>query len=346
MDIATDLVEESLRILGERLPPGWRVTRSVDTGPGDRENAALFEFTTQSGMANGLAFVEVKRSFAAADIERLLGGLTRRLRDAFGHRTILLVSEFLSPRTRELLAAEDVSYLDLTGNIRLVMQMPPIFVETSGAERWPQQRNRERLVGISRGYVSRILNRLADEALIERETRGPVEAVDWPALLRERGRAVDLVTANASRTYLSPNGARGAFEAIVRSGLADDVVVTGSFAAVRVAPVAAPALLILYLKPVGGDRSPFDSVAERLGLLPADESPDVFLLEPADSSVLDRTRTVGGLEMIGYPQLVVDCLGGTGRMPSEAEAVLDWMQANESAWRCPTLSAYLAAGRP
>jgi hypothetical protein len=46
--------------------------------------------------------------------------------------------------------------------------------------------------------------------------------------------------------------------------------------------------------------------------------------------------------MVNVPQLVVDCLSGSGRMPAEGEAVLEWMQANESEWRFPSLDTYLA----
>jgi hypothetical protein len=202
----------------------------------------------------------------------------------------------------------------------------------------------EGATGISRGYVSRILDRLTDEALIERKPRGLVERVDWPALLRTRGQSVDLFGPNATRTYIAPNGARAAFESLPGSQIAGDVVVTGSFAAVRIAPVAAPALLVLYLRPQGG-RLSFDLVAEELGLFEAPEGADVVLLRPANDRIIEDTRTVDGVAMVNVPQLVVDCLSGSGRMPAEGEAVLEWMQANESEWRFPSLNDYLAGRR-
>lgn len=368
----SELLDEALKILEERLPPGWSVEKTAGQGEGSGAGDALFLFNSRLGSSNGAAIVEAKRNFSPADVQKLLGGLTRRMRDAAGNRPILLVSEYLSPRTRDLLAAEDVSYLDLSGNLRLVMQMPPIFIETSGADRRPQQRqvkrtsglsgaiagqivrflaevdppygviDIEKATGISRGYVSRVLDRLADEALIQRAPRGPVERVDWPALLRRRGQSVDLFGPNASRSYIAPNGARAAFESIAKSGVADNFVVTGSFAAVRIAPIAAPALLVLYLIPNGMETT-FDSVAQELRLLPAEESPDVILLRPANREPVANPRTDAGLKMVNLPQLVVDSLGGTGRMPSEGEAVLEWMLANEEIWRFGSLGEYLAA---
>ncbi len=365
-----ELIDSALAQLASRLPSGWTVERVEGQGAGTDEGDARFAFKTQSGMAMGSAIVEARRSFGPADVDRLLGGLTRRLREAAGSGPILLVTDFLSPRTRELLSKEDISYLDLTGNIRLVMQAPPIFVEVAGADRRPSTTSTRRsaglagakvgrvvrflaevvppygvndiegATGISRGYVSRVLERLADEALIRREPRGPVEEVDWPAMLRQRGQSVDLFRANTARTYISSNGPRAVLEALPRSKVADGVVVTGSFAAVRKAPVAGPALLVMYVVPTGGVAK-FDTTATELGLRPTDEAPDVVLLLPSNDRVVDDPWTGDGVRCVNLPQLAVDCLGGSGRMPAEGEALIDWMQTNTGEWQYPSLADYL-----
>lgn len=367
-----ELIEGALKLLASRLPPGWTVERAQGQGAGTGEGDALFAFNTQSGMGMGSAIVDARRSFGPTDVDRLLGGLTRRLREAAGSRTILLVSDFLSPRTRELLAKEDISYLDLTGNIRLVMQSPPIYVEVAGADRRPSAAKTERTAGlagakvgsvvrflaevvppygvndieaatgISRGYVSRVLDRLGDEALIRRESRGPVESVDWPALLRRRGQSVDLFRANTAQTYVSSNGASAVLDALPRSAVAKGVVVTGSFAAVRRAPVAGPALLVLYIVPSGGV-SRFDPTAAELGLRPTDAAPDVVLLLPSNDRVVEDPWEDEGVRCVSLPQLVVDCLGGNGRMPAEGEALIEWMQINTGEWQYPSLAEYRSA---
>lgn len=365
-----ELIDAALTVLASRLPPGWTVERVEGQGAGTGEGDALFAFRTHSGMAmSGSAIVQAKRDFGPADVDRLLGGLTRRLREAAGPSPIMLVSEFLSPRARELLAKEDISYLDLTGNIRLVMQSPPIFVEVAGADRRPSMTTRrtaglagakvgsvvrflaevvppygvndiEGVTGISRGYVSRVLDRLADEALIRRKPRGPVEAVDWPAMLRRRGQSVDLFRANTARTYVTSNGARAVVEALPRSAVADGVVVTGSFGAVRKAPVAGPALLVMYVVPSGGVPK-FDRTATELGLRPTDEAADVVLLLPSNDRVVEDPWIEDGVRFVNLPQLAVDCLGGSGRMPAEGDALIDWMQANTDQWQYPSLGEYL-----
>lgn len=364
-----DLVEQACDVLSARLPSGWSVRRATED-----DDDAVLAFDNEFGSGGGSVIVEAKSGFAPTDVERLLGGLTRRLRDTSVFRSILLVSDFLSPRTRDLLRDEDINYLDLTGNVRLVTRNPPMFIEATGADRRPGGRPRrtrtaalagvkvgevvrfltevtppygvtdiEDATDVSRGYVSKVLDRLAEEALVQREPRGPVDQVDWPALLRTRGRSVDLLKTNTTRTYVTPNGATAALEQLAGSGLSKELVVTGSFAAVRIAPVAAPTLLALYLDPSG--QLGFDDVERQLGLLPTNAGADLVLLRPPDVRVLDRPRVEEGVRFANLPQLVIDCLGGTGRMPSEGEAIIDWMTSNEAEWRYPSLDAYLDAGR-
>lgn len=368
-----DLIEGARRVLADRLPPGWTVERVEGQGAGESPGETLFRFTGGAAVSHGIALVEARSDFAAADVDRLLGGLTRRLRESLGSRVILLVSEYLSPRARELLAAEDISFVDLTGNVRLAMRTPAMYVEASGAARRGTRetsvpglagakvgavvrflaevtppyglKDIEQATGVSPGYLSRVLTRLAEDAVIERQPRGPVTAVDWPAMLRLRAQAVDVFEANTSRSYIAPNGARAIFDSLGASAVASSVVVTGSFAAVRVAPVTAPTLLLCYLRAVQR-ASRFDEVASALGLLPADEGADVVLLAPADESVVTRPRAEGPVLFVNLPQLVVDNLGGTGRMPAEGEAVLEWMQTDPTRWRYPSIEAFRRDTRP
>jgi hypothetical protein len=159
-------------------------------------------------------------------------------------------------------------------------------------------------------------------------------------MLRRRGQSVDLFRANTARTYVSSNGARAVIEALPRSAVADGVVVTGSFGAVRKAPVAGPALLVIYVVPSGGVPS-FDRTATELGLRPTDEAADVVLLLPSNDRVVEDPWIDDGVRFVNLPQLAVDCLGGSGRMPAEGDALIDWMQTNTDQWQYPSLAEYL-----
>ena len=52
--------------------------------------------------------------------------------------TDIVVAPFLSPMTRSALDDAGVSYLDLTGNCKICINRPKLFVERHGAERDPK----------------------------------------------------------------------------------------------------------------------------------------------------------------------------------------------------------------
>jgi len=49
--------------------------------------------------------------------------------------------------------------------------------------------------------------------------------------------------------------------------------------------------------------------------------------------VFERTWIDDSVVFGALPQVAADCLTGPDRMPSEAEALIEWMAANEDAWR-------------
>lgn len=153
------------------------------------------------------------------------------------------------------------------------------------------------------------------------------------ALLEAAAEKYDLLKSNDTMMYIAPAGAT-----VLHAGLAAGkflgAVVTGSHAA-AVALAAAPSQLAVYTTdPV--------KIRRGAGLLPADRGADVLLLKPADPSQVERPRPVNGATHVALSQLVIDLLGGTGRMPEEGTAVLDWMRDHEAQWRLPDLSAVAA----
>lgn len=104
------------------------------------------------------------------------------------------------------------------------------------------------------------------------------------------------------------------------------LAITSSAAAATVAPVAPTRLITAYVE------SP-EVVAQELGLRPAESGANVLLAEPYDPVVFERIRTVDGIPFAALSQVAVDLMTGPGRSPAEAEALLDWMEKNESDWR-------------
>ena len=58
------------------------------------------------------------------------------------------------------------------------------------------------------GYVSRLLTALTDELLISRVTRGPVEHVEWDAMLRQITSSYSLLAANDTTSWVAAAGSK------------------------------------------------------------------------------------------------------------------------------------------
>jgi hypothetical protein len=74
-------------------------------------------------------------------------------------------------------------------------------------------------------------------------------------------------------------------------------------------------------------------LADRLELRPVETGANVLLMAPSDDVVFTRAIEPEGLRIAAPSQIAADLLNGPGRAPAEAEALLDWMQSNESIWR-------------
>jgi hypothetical protein len=360
------LIEQAVSWFRTNLPANWKVDATSQTMASQdptrppRVVDALITIAAPQGGGTSI-LVEAKSTFTPRDAERFLSGMASQLRILNPNYPILVVAPWLSERAQEVLTAQDINYLDLTGNVRIALNYPPVFITYKGASRNPAPLPRPaarlkgpkagRLVrllmdvappygvsqiaettGLAPGYVSRLLESLDEDALIGRARRGQVVSVDIPPLLRRWTQTYDVFKSNETSSFVAPQGPE---ELLSRLGsLPSDsppVAVTGSFSAVRFAPVAAPSLLVLYC-------SEPSVIAKALGLLPADRGSNVALLRPFDPVVWERTTEVSGATYAAVSQTAADCLTGNGRMPAEGEALIAWMEDNLSHWRLPYLS--------
>src|SRR5688500_1413028 len=118
-----ELLDAAIVTLTRRLPQSW----TLEKQPTAEDAADLVIKTPNAGAA--VIFVEVKSNVSPRDVEALLGGTWRRWRRQMGNQPILLVAPYIGPRVRELLAEENVGYLDLTGNARISLDYPGVFIE-------------------------------------------------------------------------------------------------------------------------------------------------------------------------------------------------------------------------
>ncbi|MDO8186121.1 type IV toxin-antitoxin system AbiEi family antitoxin [Conexibacter sp. JD483] len=339
----TLLLEAAVERLREMLPDSWRV--AVEGSP-----VRSVVLTAPNGVFASFA-IDVRAALAPRDVPLMLTTLGRSIRDFARHVPALVIAPWISPRTQQLLDVEQISYVDLTGNARVQLDSPPLFLSSVGAGRDPRPASRgsARVRGpksgrlfrtlvevpaplgvrelaahadLAPGYVSRMLDTLDREALVTRSPRGAVVAVDVPGLLRRWAENYDVLRANRAQRFVAPRGLAETQE-LLAERVGDEAAITGSFAAIRLVRVSAPALLLVYCDD-GAE------VAGRLDLLAVDEGADVALLTPFDDVVWRNTERRDGLRFVAPAQVAVDCLTGTGRMPSEGEAILSWIASGQA----------------
>jgi hypothetical protein len=341
------VAEVSLR---DRLPVGWLLRRDrmerdsafdarLTLGPSDKEAASLL--------------VDAKLRIGPRDVGRVLERWSEASRSE-PETAPLLVTPYLSPRTRELLEGTDVSYVDSTGNVRIELRRPAVFIRTEGAQNdpWPPDSALRSLKGPAAARVvravidfkppygiselaarsgsplattHRVIDLLDQEGLLERQKRGPITSVDWEGVLGRWIREYGLADSNRVRTYLEPRGLDRLLERLRTSDL--DYAITGSFAAARIDPVAPSRLAMLF---VDGDA---DEVAHTLGLRPTEVGANVLVIEPFDPVALERGPIDAGLRYAAVSQVAADLAKSPGRGPAEGEALVRWMTEHEDAWR-------------
>ena len=348
----------------QRLPTGWslaerREQASIQAG---RFNAdALLTLADPQGLTADVIIEVKRRPVEAREVSVLADRWARALplqsQEPGGHdgdAILMVVAPFLGPSTRDRLTEAVISYVDATGNIRLVSSRPAVFIEASGASRNPWRENlplrslkgsrsgrvvrafldhrppfgtRElsSLTGNAPASVSRVADLLEREAILQRDgPRGPISQVDWERLLRRWALDYDFSEANELIPCLEARGVASLMDKLRNADFTH--AVTGSFAAVRYAPIAEPRLVTVY---TANTRDAINC----LGLRPADSGANVLIGKPFDPVVFDRAEEDGGVTYARVTQVAVDLLTGPGRGPAEAESLIEWMRSNEDAWR-------------
>lgn len=353
-----DVLRQALRSVVERLPSTWGlvdVTAEIPNSDRRLRPDAVVELRAPDGTRTMLV-VEVKRTIAAREVDGALERL-RRTSDTLSLTDAVptLVSRYLPATTRARVTAAGASYLDATGNAQLQSERPPLFVATTGAERDPWRgpgRPRgglrgapaARVVraladyrapmsvpelversGASTGATYRVVDFLDQEAFLDWQKPGPITAVRWRATIERWSNDYGFDRADAVRSYIAPRGVERALDSLRRSNELM-YVVTGSVAAQFDAPFAPARLLAAYVDDP-------DEVAEALDLRATDDGANVVLAANKDDFAFGRARDIDGLRVAAVSQVAIDLMTGPGRNPAEADALLDWMEEREDAWR-------------
>jgi hypothetical protein len=341
------LLRDAVRELRRRLPPGWEASEpTLEAGPSHAD--AVVELIAPDGRAGSIV-LEAKARLDPKGVGALVNA-----RAAMPLRgPLIVVSPYLGEATRTRLRDSGVGFLDLTGNVWIVIAKPGLYIDAQGASENPDREARparslrgpkagrivralidrkqppgvRELAGLTRinpGYVSRVLAFLDSEALITRVGHGRLQSVDWPSLLRRWAQDAPLESRGEARTFLEP---RGLPAIVAQLGRSDErYVATAGLAAVKLAPTAPARLGVFWI-------SDALDAATRLGLRSATTGANVLLVEPSDESVFDGATQRSGVWYAAPSQVAADLLTSPGRSPAEGDELIGWMQANEDTWR-------------
>jgi hypothetical protein len=315
------------------LPSHWSTTVAVKTN--DAADARL-TIRTPAGASAALA-IGARRQLDPRRVGEVAGVLKSTPADAF-----LVIAPFLGARTRERLADEGLGYVDLVGNIRLVLDRPTVFIATRGDEKSPWAAPRESrslhaakasrlvralcdgpppfgvrqlaaLAGTDPGYVSRLLDLFHREELCEHQQRGPVVAVHVGRLIRRWALDYQFGEAHRFVSFRHPHGVPGALAALRDGGM--PYALTARAGAAALLGTALPGAVVAYVD------NP-ERVGAALGAEPTETGANLVLIDPFDPFVFDGTWELGGLKYAARSQIIADLLGSPAPGPAQAASLL------------------------
>lgn len=348
------ILQDGIEELRQTLPSGWTVTlepKAAESAQDDRRLRLVDGYIRIDApdRKSALIAVEVK----SRPNPRAVIDVVSQLRILSLNAPLLMIAPFLSPAVRERLREASIAFVDLTGNVRLELREPGLFIATQGADKNPEPEERplRSLRGakagkivralldakeppgvrefatqadINPGYISRVFTLLDREGLIDRRGRGRIARVDWPRLLRRWAEDAPLTSRGKQATYLEPRGLAALLSRLKQLDIR--YAITGTLAAARFAPIVSPRLATVYTEDA-------KRAASVLGLRPAETGANVILIEPNDYSVFEGTLRQDDLLFVPPSLAAADLLSSVGRGPSEAEELIAWMSKNEDAWR-------------
>ena len=335
-------LDDTVERLRALVPDDWTVTvahRQADLG--------VVSISADDGTEATVSVVTRER-LEPREIDRLL----------LPEGPTIVSAKWLSPRSRELLRDAQIGFLDHTGNVEVRLRRPALYVRASGSSNDPNPKpvsgptlrgprvwalmrtlievtppytagDLASALGIDDGYVSRVLQTLAEQRLISRQPRGPVTQVQWQPLLRQLATTYSLLDSNETSTWIAAAGA----EQMLRDAIAAKVrrwAVTGSFMASSIAPVAAPEVAVVFTD----DPERF---AKSVRLLPTKIGANVILAKPYDPIVFKRGWPNAEFPSVSVAQLAIDLLTCDSRLPAEGQAVIAWMRRDPSRWQTARL---------
>lgn len=305
----------------------------------------------RSGSDEARLLIEAKTSIWPRDVDPVSARL-KAAAAALNADGCVLVAPRVTERTRDLLQRAGVDYIDLRGQVRLVIpgrlliaaqggkQAPDVYgpdrsdrivnpfrgkasrivrALLADPQRWWGVTELAECVGVSAGLSVKTLKTLERNIYVRRDQGRRVTLADGEALLRKWAAVTDSAFRNASR-FVSrlPDPDEVTRRLSSRLDSLNVRYAVSRLAAARFIEPYAPARVVdIYV-----DRDP-DSLAEPLGLLPVDRGETVRLVRPRDEGVFQFCGEHDTVTAVGSAQLFVDLSNGRGREPDVAARLFE-----------------------
>lgn len=354
-----DLLSQIKRRVGALIPPDWTLAVDCDAPPGTSRAEGRMTVTPSSGPSTtfvveahlsppplAIATAAALRMKATTIEAGVVGSNWRRV----------VAAPFLSPAVRRQLIADDVGYVDLTGNVRLADANSGLLIVTEGADKLNYDphpklaslRGRAaiqvsralidlvlqmpittadlaRLAGVSPSQTWRVVELLAGEGIVQRDSRGRLSQYNWSAVLERWAMDYSFESRARPAGFMSLRGPRRIVDDL-RAVTDERWAITGQFAAEHYSPLAPPRTLQLFAENPG-------AIIDRVDLVPAQGAPDVLIAAPPAPAALDRLVNAEGVSWCAPSQVFADMWTGRGRSRQQAETLLVWMTREEGRWR-------------
>ncbi len=267
-----------------------------------------------------------------------------RYREHFPHAYPVFAAPYISPETAEIIARQDVGYIDLSGNSRLTFDH--VYIRREG---WPNKfakrrdlrslysAKAERLLrvlllepkrvwrlaalakaaNVSIGQTSNVKRLLEDREWIGRNPEGI--ALMQPEKLLEEWAANYRFSRNTVRNFYTLDSIPQieAKLATACSTLQTKYALTSFSAAARMAP------MVRYQRAAAYVAGSIDEIARHMGLKEVASGANISLIAPYDEGVLDGSREFDGIQIACAVQTYLDLVNYKGRGEEAAQALLD-----------------------
>ncbi len=294
--------------------------------------------------------VEVKSSDGLAVLEVAFRRLVQRARPP--RAVPLLVVPFMGPKARDFARSINLSWMDLSGNadirgtgLRILVEGQPNRFASPGRpattfsdraarlsramlvhpERWWHQRELAKAVGISTGYVSKLVARLLEDELL---VQGPAGGL--------RPKSPDLLLEAWAQVYDFRRHEIARFHAVGRTGPGVAESLAGRLAAVRGLTWAATGLASAWAWTHFVDHRLVTFFVsqpllepEAVGLRSVDQGENVWIVVPRDEGVFYGAEMTSGLRCVHPVQTYLDLLGH----PERAKEAAEHLRAQWLTWR-------------